>query len=31
MSGSLTGMSFYHDHMDLPLPGVLHTGAPHYY
>jgi L-2,4-diaminobutyrate transaminase len=31
MSGSMTGMSFYHDHMDLPLPGVLHTGAPHHY
>jgi L-2,4-diaminobutyrate transaminase len=31
MSGSLTGMSFYHDHMDLPLPGVLHTGVPHHY
>jgi L-2,4-diaminobutyrate transaminase len=31
ISGSMTGMSFYHDHMDLPLPGVLHTGAPHHY
>jgi L-2,4-diaminobutyrate transaminase len=31
MAGSLTGMSFYHDHMDLPLPGVLHAGAPHHY
>ncbi|MHC2432698.1 L-2,4-diaminobutyrate transaminase [Bradyrhizobium sp. USDA 4451] len=31
ISGSMTGMSFYHDHMDMPLPGVLHTGAPHYY
>ena len=31
VSGSMTGMSFYHDHMDLPLPGVLHTGAPHHY
>ena len=31
VSGSMTGMSFYHDHMDLPLPGILHTGAPHYY
>lgn len=30
-SGSLTGMSFYHDHMDLPYGGVLHTGSPHYY
>ncbi|WP_407151120.1 aminotransferase [Bradyrhizobium sp. ORS 86] len=31
ISGSMTGMSFYHDHMDLPFPGILHTGAPHYY
>lgn len=31
ISGSMTGMSFYHDHMDLPVPGILHTGAPHYY
>lgn len=31
ISGSMTGMSFYHDHMNLPFPGVLHTGSPHYY
>ncbi|MEW9808623.1 aspartate aminotransferase family protein [Mesorhizobium marinum] len=31
ISGSMTGMSFYHDHMDLPLPQVVHTGAPHHY
>ncbi len=31
LSGSLTGMSFYHDNMDLPLPGILHTGVPHHY
>lgn len=31
MSGSMTGMSFYHDHMDLPVAGVLHTGVPHHY
>jgi len=31
ISGSMTGMSFYHDYMDLPFPGILHTGAPHYY
>lgn len=31
ISGSMTGMSFYHEHMDLPFPGILHTGAPHYY
>ncbi|MCK1493560.1 aminotransferase class III-fold pyridoxal phosphate-dependent enzyme [Bradyrhizobium sp. 180] len=30
-SGSMTGISFYHDHMDLPFPGVLHTGTPHHY
>jgi L-2,4-diaminobutyrate transaminase len=31
LAGSMTGMSFYHDHMDLPLPGILHTGVPHFY
>ena len=31
VSGSMTGMSFYHDYMDLPLPGILHTGVPHYW
>lgn len=31
ISGSMTGMSFYHDHMDLPFPGILHTGTPHHY
>ncbi|MBF8767874.1 aspartate aminotransferase family protein [Pseudomonas fulva] len=31
VSGSMTGMSFYHDHMDLPIAGILRTGAPHYY
>ena len=31
VSGSMTGMSFYHDHMDLPVGNILHTGAPHYY
>ena len=31
MAGSMTGMSFYHDHMGLPLPQVVHTGVPHYY
>jgi L-2,4-diaminobutyrate transaminase len=31
VSGSLTGMSFYHDHMDLPLGGVLRAGVPHHY
>jgi L-2,4-diaminobutyrate transaminase len=31
ISGSMTGMSFYHDYMDLPVPGIIHTGVPHYY
>lgn len=31
VSGSMTGMSFYHDHMDLPLPQIEHTGVPHHY
>jgi len=31
MAGSLTGMSFYHDHMDLPVSGILRTGVPHYW
>ncbi len=31
VSGSMTGMSFYHDHMDLPRAGILHTGTPHHY
>lgn len=31
VSGSMTGMSFYHDYMDLPVSGILRTGAPTYY
>ncbi|KAB2849117.1 MAG: aminotransferase class III-fold pyridoxal phosphate-dependent enzyme [Hyphomicrobiaceae bacterium] len=31
ISGSMTGMSFYHAHMNLPVPGILHTGVPHHY
>ncbi len=31
ISGSMTGMSFYHDYMDLPVAGILHTGSPHHY
>jgi L-2,4-diaminobutyrate transaminase len=31
MAGSLTGMSFYHDHMDLPVSGILRTGVPHHW
>ena len=30
-SGSLTGLAPFHAHFDLPIPGVLHTGAPYYY
>lgn len=31
VSGSMTGLSFYHDHMDLPIAGILRTGVPHFY
>jgi L-2,4-diaminobutyrate transaminase len=31
VSGSLTGMSFYHEHMDLPVSGFPRTGVPHHY
>ena len=31
ISGSMTGMAFYHDHMDLPLPIIRHAGVPHHY
>jgi L-2,4-diaminobutyrate transaminase len=31
VSGSMTGMSFYHAQMDLPVSGVLHAGVPHHY
>jgi L-2,4-diaminobutyrate transaminase len=31
VAGSMTGMSFYHDHMDLPVTGILRTGVPHHY
>ena len=31
ISGSMTGLSFYHDHMDLPFPIIRHTGVPHHY
>lgn len=31
ISGSMTGMSFYHDLMDLPVSLIRHTGAPHHY
>jgi L-2,4-diaminobutyrate transaminase len=36
MAGSMTGLNFYHNFMDLPSPAlpvsaILRTGAPHYY
>jgi L-2,4-diaminobutyrate transaminase len=31
IAGSMTGMSFYHAHMDLPKDLILHTGVPHHY
>ncbi len=30
-AGSLTGLPAFHQHFDLPIPGVLHTECPHYY
>lgn len=30
-SGSLTGLPPFHKHFDMPIDGVLHTDAPHYY
>ena len=30
-SASLTGLPYNHASFDLPLPGVLHTGCPHYF
>jgi len=30
-SGSLTGLPPFHKHFDLPMDGILHTDAPHYY
>jgi L-2,4-diaminobutyrate transaminase len=31
MAGSMTGLNFYHNFMDLPVPSILRTGAPHHY
>lgn len=31
LSGSLTGLSFYHQAFDLPVDIVRHTSAPHYW
>lgn len=30
-TGSLTGLQLFHNAFDLPLPGFLHTRAPHFY
>jgi L-2,4-diaminobutyrate transaminase len=30
-AGSMTGLSFYHDQMDLPVSGIVRTGVPHHY
>ncbi|MBR9879598.1 MAG: aminotransferase class III-fold pyridoxal phosphate-dependent enzyme [Gammaproteobacteria bacterium] len=30
-TGSLTGLKAFHDQFDLPMAGILHTEAPHYY
>lgn len=31
VAGSMTGLNFYHAHMDLPVGGILRTGVPHFY
>jgi L-2,4-diaminobutyrate transaminase len=31
MAGSMTGLNFYHNFMDLPIAAIVRTGAPHYY
>lgn len=31
ISGSMTGMSFYHTAFDIPAGPIRHTGAPHHY
>jgi L-2,4-diaminobutyrate transaminase len=31
LSGSLTGLSFYHEAFDLPVEIVRHTGVPHFW
>ncbi|KAJ32137.1 aspartate aminotransferase family protein [Sulfitobacter pontiacus] len=31
MTGSLTGLSLFHDNFDLPMNPVIHTDAPYYY
>ena len=31
MAGSMTGLNFYHNFMDLPVSAILRAGAPHHY
>ncbi|HEX4321838.1 MAG TPA: aminotransferase [Acidobacteriaceae bacterium] len=31
MAGSMTGLNFYHNFMDLPVAAIVRTGAPHHY
>jgi len=31
MAGSMTGLNFYHNFMDLPVSAIVRTGAPHSY
>ena len=31
LAGSMTGLNFYHNFMDLPVPAIMRTGAPHFY
>ncbi len=30
-AGSLTGLPAFHQHFDLPVPGILHASQPHFY
>ncbi len=31
IAGSMTGLNFYHNFMDLPVSAIVRTGAPHHY
>ncbi len=31
MAGSMTGLNFYHNFMDLPVSAIVRAGAPHHY
>ncbi|MBN9073610.1 MAG: aspartate aminotransferase family protein [Rhizobiales bacterium] len=30
-AGSLTGLPIFHRDFDLPIPGIIHVGSPHFY